>query len=179
MTQQNTYGYLKTFSALDANEQVSRDYRQAQMRALWNWLLAGFRRGQELADFSQATSGARIASRHEIGFRQVPLERVRGSVGRSGDFDRTFMPLQKHTRGRWLQVDRAFREGEPLSPVELYQVGEDYYVVDGHHRLSVAALHGQRYVEARVTRVELGRKAPDAGVGMTAANGLRFAACHA
>jgi hypothetical protein len=48
-------------------------------------------------------------------------------------------------------LDRAFHRGEQLPPVSLYKVGSFYFVLDGHHRLSVASYHGAEWVDAEVT----------------------------
>ena len=83
----------------------------------------------------------------------MSLGQVVGSSGRSHDFDRSFMPRQKHTRDRWLNVDRAYYKDIPLPPIELEQVGDNYFVVDGHHRISVARIHGLQYIEAHVIQL--------------------------
>ena len=80
----------------------------------------------------------------------VPLSQIRGSEGRSGDFDRDFNPLQDRCRQRWLNVAMARQRGKALPPVELIQVGQVYFVRDGHHRISVARALGQQAIEARV-----------------------------
>lgn len=82
--------------------------------------------------------------------RAVPIAQIVGSEDRAGDFDRTFAPLQQHTRARWLSVATAWALGQPLPAVELIQIGEDYYVRDGHHRISVACAFGQHEVDAMV-----------------------------
>jgi hypothetical protein len=92
-----------------------------------------------------------VHSRHDAGVQTVRIDRVRGSAGRYNDFDRNFRPLQHHTKHRWLSVARARQENKALPPVELVQVGETYYCLDGHHRLSVAHAFGQVDIEARVT----------------------------
>jgi hypothetical protein len=74
-----------------------------------------------------------------------------GSVGRSKDFDRRFLPLRASTSERWKRVDVAFHRGEDLPPVTLYKLGAAYFVLDGNHRVSVARFHGLRTVEAEVT----------------------------
>ena len=38
-----------------------------------------------------------------------------------------------------------------LPPVELIQIGDIYFVRDGHHRVSVARAMGQEHIEAEVT----------------------------
>jgi hypothetical protein len=81
----------------------------------------------------------------------VPVRQIRGSEGRIVDFDAEFRPLHKRTQGRWLGIATACLKGIPLPPVELIQVGDVFFVRDGHHRVSVARAMGQEYIEAEVT----------------------------
>jgi hypothetical protein len=82
--------------------------------------------------------------------RTVPIGQIRGSQDRSHDFDRDFNPLQDHNKGRWLGIAAARQRGKALPPVELVQVGDVYFVRDGHHRISVARALGQRDIKAKV-----------------------------
>ena len=84
------------------------------------------------------------------GVRSVPIERIVGSMDRPRDFDRGFRPRQRHTAGRWQSVDRAHLEGKFLPPIELYQLGDVYFVKDGNHRVSVAREKGQQFIDAEV-----------------------------
>jgi hypothetical protein len=84
------------------------------------------------------------------GIQTVPLSQIRGSEGRSDDFDRDFYPLQDHNKERWLNIAAARRRGKALPPVELIQVEDIYFVLDGHHRISVARALGQPDIEASV-----------------------------
>src|SRR5262249_30233442 len=61
------------------------------------------------------------------GRRPVAIAAIRGSEGRTADFDDQFHPLSSRSRQRWASVARAVEEGVPLPPVELIQVGADYY----------------------------------------------------
>ncbi len=88
---------------------------------------------------------------HDAGEREVSLADIRGTEGRQNDFDDQFHPLSDRTRERWLSAARANEEGRSLPPVELIQVGEVYFVRDGHHRVSVARTFGQTTIHARVT----------------------------
>jgi len=87
----------------------------------------------------------------DVGVRIVPISQIRGSEGRTGDFDRYFNPLQRHTEGRWLNIALARLNDVSLPPVKLIQLGEYYFVQDGHHRLSVARAFGQTDIDAEVT----------------------------
>lgn len=80
----------------------------------------------------------------------VPLDRIVGSEGRCADFDASFRPLKAHNRERWINIAVARREGVPLPAVELVQIGDEYYVRDGHHRISVAHVIGQVEIDARI-----------------------------
>jgi hypothetical protein len=86
-----------------------------------------------------------------VGIKTMPLRQIRGSEGRCDDYDIGFRPVQTHTRGRWLSVATACQLRVTLPPVELIQVGDIYFVRDGHHRISVARALGQKYIEAEVT----------------------------
>ncbi len=81
----------------------------------------------------------------------VALDQIRGTEGRQNDFDNRFNPLDDRTRARWQSVARAFEQGQDLPPVELIQVGDIYFVRDGHHRISVARAYGRATIPARVT----------------------------
>jgi hypothetical protein len=104
-----------------------------------------------LRDLSEIENRCRVEGRSHAGLHTVPIGQIRGSEGRCSDFDRDFHPLQDHSRGRWLRVARARDEDKVLPPVELVQVGDIYFVRDGHHRISVARALGQLDIEAEVT----------------------------
>jgi hypothetical protein len=95
------------------------------------------------------------------GRRTVEASRIVGSVGKHEHFDRNFMPLSKASAGRWKRVDRAFRLGRELPAVSLLELGGDYFVIDGNHRVSVARFHGAEWIDAEVigSRPSLGARA--------------------
>ena len=66
------------------------------------------------------------------------------------------MPAKASAEDRWKRIDRAFHRGEELPPVSLYKVGGFYFVLDGHHRLSVASYHGVEWIDAEVTEFGAG-----------------------
>jgi hypothetical protein len=83
----------------------------------------------------------------------VALAGIVGSVDRARDFDRWFHPRARVDRQRWIQLDRAKRNGETVPPVSLYRIGELYFVRDGHHRISVALALHLRTIDGFVTDV--------------------------
>lgn len=82
------------------------------------------------------------------GTRTVPLAQIVGSVGRYHDFDRQFR-LRQHLPSEKLQhVKELMRGGVPLPPVKLYQIKDEYYVLDGNHRVAAAKELGREQIEA-------------------------------
>lgn len=128
------------------------DYDNARVRTILRRLvgaLAG--RRDHLVSLVDAKEGMTCNGQLHLGLREVPMEAITGSVGRSLDFAPDFSPVTTHTRGRWESVDRAMSDSVPLPPVSLYKLGDFYFVGDGHHRISVARHRGATYVDAVVT----------------------------
>jgi hypothetical protein len=98
-----------------------------------------------------AIPSGQVRGRHYAGVKCVSLDQICGSVGRTGDFDHDFHPLDDRLRERWVGVAMARSQGIPLPPVNLVQVGGCYFVEDGHHRISVARAWGEAFIEAEVT----------------------------
>jgi hypothetical protein len=105
---------------------------------------------------------SRVQGQHSLGLQTVPLAQIRGSEGRTTDFDAAFRPLADHSRGRWVSIARARLADEPLPAVELILVDDMYYVRDGNHRISVARALGQQQIDAQVTVWDVAL-APEAG----------------
>jgi len=130
------------------------DFEHARQKALWNRIIDILTFHQnDLVDLEDALAQCPLTNQTDLGIRSVPLAQIVGSVGRSHDFDRSFMPRRKHTKDRWYNVDRAYYKDVSLPPIELEQIGDSYFVVDGNHRVSVARIHGQIYTDAHVIRL--------------------------
>lgn len=107
------------------------------------------RRSSRLLDLNCISSEKKYG--HYDGLREIPLNEIRGTEGRTKDFDDQFHPLSARTRERWVSVARAIERGLSLPPVELIKAGDVYFVRDGHHRISVAHAFGQMTITASVT----------------------------
>jgi nucleotide-binding universal stress UspA family protein len=83
----------------------------------------------------------------------VPLDAIVGSVGRTVDFTREFLPRTDADKARWVGVKVAMTGMTGTPPVELYRIGDAYFVRDGNHRVSVARQLGARFIQAYVTPV--------------------------
>src|SRR5215203_5099950 len=138
---------------MNLNEQVDADFTRARRRARLRAAVARIRRehtSNRLLSFDDLKREHGVNNRLYRGTRVVEVEEIVGSVGRWRDFDRSFLPARTSMAERWKRIDGAFQRGEDLPPVELYELEGAYFVVDGHHRVSVARYHDVPTLEAAV-----------------------------
>jgi hypothetical protein len=86
------------------------------------------------------------------GIRAIPIAAIVGTIGRCCDFDRCFNPIKPTLRRAVASVRRAFPDGA-VPPVEIVKLADQYFVADGHKRISVARRTGAEFVDADVTEV--------------------------
>ena len=109
--------------------------------------------GDCLSDFDQRQEKEAAYDIRERGVKMVPLERIVGSVGRYQDFDRHFK-LRPHVPSeRFEQVKKAMQEARPMPPVKLYQIKDDYYVLDGNHRVAAARALERKDIAAKIVEL--------------------------
>jgi hypothetical protein len=143
----------KMIPYMNLNEQVERDFTRARRRARLRAALArikGEHTSNRLLSFDGVRRELFANNRLYRGMRVVEVDEIVGSVGRWRDFDRSFLPARASIGEKWKRIGRAFQRGEELPPVELYEIGDAYFVVDGHHRVSVARYHDVPTLEAAV-----------------------------
>jgi uncharacterized ParB-like nuclease family protein len=80
----------------------------------------------------------------------VPLDKIVGSVGRYHDFDSQFKLKEHVPPDRLISIKKAMRQGKPLPPVKLYKIKDEYYVLDGNHRISAAKEFGRLDIMAKI-----------------------------
>jgi hypothetical protein len=133
------------------SSQILSDYNQARFEAILNRIWHRVT-GQptNLLSFDEIKQRVRIGVPIYRGVKTVKLDQIVGSLNRHKEFDRDFRPTNDNTSWRWKNVNRAFYDDISLLPVELYKIGEIYFVVDGHHRVSVARKHGQVFIDGEV-----------------------------
>jgi len=135
-----------------ANQDFERAFQRGFWRKVLRWLTG---ESNDLLPFDAVKDRLPIQGQHYIGLCQVPIDQIVGSMGRYRDFDRAFVPLQKRTKDRWVSIDKAHYESISLPAVELYKMGDIYFVRDGNHRVSVARERGQLIVDAFVTEIDI------------------------
>lgn len=132
------------------------DFEVAYQKGFWRAVLSWFTQtDNRLLPFDEVRRHIPMEGQHYLGLREVPTDQIVGSVGRYQDFDRAFLPRQTTTRSRWMSIDRAQIADIPLPPIEVYKIGDAYFVKDGNHRVSVARERGQVFIDANVIEIDV------------------------
>ncbi len=131
--------------------QTRSDFSRARFKAFMNRirsLISG--QPTTLLSYDEVKAKLHIGGPIYRGVQTVHVDQIVGSLNRYHQFDRAFLPVQDQIASRWQNIDSAFYKDISLPPVLLYKVGQVYFVVDGHHRVSVAREKGQEFIEAEV-----------------------------
>jgi hypothetical protein len=107
-------------------------------------------RPSDLLPFDEVRERLKLKQIVDRGVQEVPLDRIVGSVGREREFTRAFLPREESLRKRWGELKDLAEGLTGFPPIELYYVNNIYFVVDGHHRVSVARSFGAPTIEGRV-----------------------------
>ncbi len=129
-------------------------FQGARSRAFWSEVIALLSgKSTELLSFEDVKTRLRLREESYKGLQEVPLAQIGGSVGRYRDFTASFLPRSNAMKERWSRVYAQATGMTGLPPIELYKVGEVYFVRDGNHRVSVARQLGSKTIQAHVTEL--------------------------
>ncbi len=133
------------------------DFLRARRHQTFSGLAARIR-GKDGGDrkalsFQQVVEALGLVDEAALGIQMIPVEQIVGSVDKVRDFDPKFRPRSGRSRQRWERIAEAVRRGESLPPIDVYRVGDMYFVRDGHHRVSVYRSLELRTIEADVRLV--------------------------
>jgi nucleotide-binding universal stress UspA family protein len=132
-----------------------QDFQSARQKAGIQEVLARITgKSNQLLSYDEVAEKLKLRIRTERGVQHIPLDAIVGSVGRDTDFTRAFLPRRAVNQQRWANVKAAMEDGAGLPPIEVYKVGEVYFVIDGNHRVSIARQEGAITIEARVIEVK-------------------------
>ena len=124
-------------------------FSSLRLRALRNRFLAKLTgTNSKLMKFPQEVQ-RRDPNRKLLGVQDVCVDQIIGTLNRDCDFDHRFRPLGKHLLERWINTFIRLDRGG-WSPIVVHKIGEQYYVEDGHHRVSVARSIGMIFIAAKV-----------------------------
>ena len=133
------------------------DYQRARRQAAVQEMLAritGSVQKNRLLSYEEVRKQLHAIERSAQHLKEIPLDSIVGSVDRYTDFTRKFLPRESISPGRWARV-MSFTQGlTGLPPIDVYQIGEVYFVKDGNHRVSVARRLGAKFIQAYVTYVQ-------------------------
>jgi hypothetical protein len=134
--------------------EAARHFSQARVNAFWQEMWALLRgKWTDLLRFEDVKQRLRLRDERYLGLQNIEIDKIVGSVGRYRDFTRTFLPRTNAVRSRWQRLDALARGPEGFPPIEVYKIGDAYFVADGNHRVSVARQLGATTIEAYVTEL--------------------------
>ncbi len=141
-------------SSFEAYYRAVRDFRAARRKAALQEILARITgQSSELLSYDEVRRRLRALEGGKTQLREIPLDAIVGSVGRYTDFTRDFLPRRDSDQQRWVNVMEKATGQVGLPPIEVYQIGDVYFVLDGNHRVSVARQLGAKTIQAYVTQV--------------------------
>jgi hypothetical protein len=133
------------------SDKVNSDFSRARLKSFLNRVQSLFLgTPTRLLSYDEVRTRLHLGGPIHRGIQTVPVRQIVGSLNRYAEFDRAFKPVDDRLAARWQNVDYAYYKSIDLPPVLLYKVGEVYFVVDGHHRVSVAREQGQEDIDADV-----------------------------
>ena len=103
---------------------------------------------KELQHFDTVQTSEQAFESVNRGVCSIPIEKIVGTVGRYHDFDSRFRPKRKEYSGRLQGILKAMVAGKPMPPISLYQIKDDYFVLDGHHRVTASRELGHTHIQA-------------------------------
>jgi len=133
-----------------------QDFNEARLKASLQEALARLTgKSNELLSYDEIAQKLKLRSRSDRGVHEIPVKAIVGSVGRYTDFTRTFLPRRPEDQERWARVKAAMEDpvGAGMPPIEVYKVGDAYFVLDGNHRVSIARQEGFEFIEAHIIEV--------------------------
>ncbi|MEZ4590923.1 MAG: universal stress protein [Chloroflexota bacterium] len=132
------------------------DFKRARRSAAMQQMMARLTgQSADLLAYDDVCRAVKASEGVKQGVREIPLNAIVGSVGRYQDFTRAFWPKHDSDEERWVRVKTAVHEMVGMPPIDVYKVGDVYFVIDGNHRVSIARQLGSDSITARVTEVPL------------------------
>jgi hypothetical protein len=143
-------GYSQNLYTRQYNVALSQ-FRMAMLKGRVSRLKSKvLRRREGLYDLDVMKQSLSVRGSCYAGIKVVRISAIIGSEGRSGDFDIDFHPMSEMSRERWVNMAIVHLARIPLPPIQLIQIGDAYFVRDGHHRISVSRAFGQTAMDAEV-----------------------------
>jgi nucleotide-binding universal stress UspA family protein len=137
-----------------ASSSAREDFRWARLKATLKDVVARLTGSSaQLLSYDEIRKQLKAVESPVKVLKEIPLDAIVGSVGRYHDFTKDFLPRSDSDKQRWVAVKAAMLSPQGVPPIEVYQLGEAYFVKDGNHRVSVAKEMDFKAIEAYVTPV--------------------------
>jgi hypothetical protein len=132
---------------IDAREDFARARRAQVAARAARWLRRGRRPRTTPRTPGDGTALPSGAARLQV----IALAEIVGTLEPTISFDAGFRPASELVRSRWQRIALAHHRGVALPPINVLQLPDGYYIVDGRHRVSVARALGHPDIAAWVT----------------------------
>ena len=145
-TDLNTLNYIRSADA----------YNSAKTKGFLELLKGWIKKKDCIAlSFYQIVGELKSVENTYLGLKNIPTSQILGSIGRVGEFTQSFYPLARSARQKekWRVSYTKTINGFGYSPIEAFLYQNIYFVVDGHHRVSVAKFLGWDTIEAHVSEI--------------------------
>jgi hypothetical protein len=140
---------------LPSRGEVATDFRRTRRQAALMDIFSRLTgKSAELLSYEDVRKQLRGRQSAERKLHDIALDAIVGSVGRYREFTRGFLPRKTISEDRWVRVKMAMIGLSGVPPIEVYRIGEAYFVLDGNHRVSVARQMGLKTIQAYVTEVK-------------------------
>ncbi|NIP41417.1 MAG: universal stress protein, partial [Aliifodinibius sp.] len=126
---------FKEIYFIQAIQDFQRARRKADLQEIFSRITG---KSTELLSYEEVRQKLHLRESGKKELKEIPLDKIVGSVGRYSDFSRNFLPLQDSAKSRWVSVMVETSSLKGLPPIDVYQIGDVYFVLDGNHRVSVA-----------------------------------------
>lgn len=134
--------------------QAVQDFRAARFHANLERIRAALSKNPaDLLSYEDVRQKLQVTETNQRQLKTIPLDAIVGSVGRYTDFTRRFLPRQESDEERWARIRKEAESLEGLPPIEAFQLGDVYFIIDGNHRVSVMRTLGAKSIEGYVTQV--------------------------
>lgn len=144
------------FRVVNLDQRCRALFQSAYLRGFYQRFWRRLLHKPYLLDFCQSLQNlSSLQNSCDKGILSVDLGCIRGSTNKHQDFDASFFPIREKSKQRWVRIASILITGESMPAIELVQVNDAYFVIDGHHRVSVAKALGMRFIDAHVCRVNL------------------------
>jgi nucleotide-binding universal stress UspA family protein len=140
-----------TLNFTSALEDFRRARRKATLRSIMGWMRG--KRQEDLLSYENVRKRLKTIESAGRQLTDIPINSIVGSVNRYTDFTRDFLPKRSVSGERWARVKAAQQDMVGLPPIEVYQIGDVYFVQDGNHRVSIARQSGTSTIQAYVRQV--------------------------